>query len=225
MRLMSYNIRNLRGMDDMRDLQRVARVINEANADVVALQEVDSVTGRSGQTDVLALLAAETQMHPVYAAAIDYSGGKYGIGILSKEEPMQIHRYALPGREEARTLLVAEFKDYVCCCTHLSLVEDDRMLSFPIIQEALSLFKKPVFIAGDWNATPESDFIKRMDDKFIFMTDTTRFTFPADTPNCTLDYIALGKNVPVRIIEKETEVIDAPAESDHRPVTATIRWK
>lgn len=225
LRYMSYNVRNGSGMDDSTSYTRTASVIKQWNPDVVAIQELDSVTERSKQKYVLGELAELTGMHATYAAAIDYSGGKYGIDILSKEKPMQIHRYALPGREEARTLLVAEFKDYVCCCTHLSLVEDDRMLSFPIIQEALSLFKKPVFIAGDWNATPESDFIKRMDDKFIFMTDTTRFTFPADTPNCTLDYIALGKNVQVRIIEKETEVIDAPAESDHRPVTATIRWK
>ena len=35
LRIMSYNIRNLRGMDDVRDLGRVAKVINEAKPDVL----------------------------------------------------------------------------------------------------------------------------------------------------------------------------------------------
>ena len=109
LRIMSYNIRNLRGMDDVRDLGRVAKVINESKPDVVAVQEVDSVTGRSEQTDVLGLLAAETHMHPVYAAAIDYDGGKYGVGILSREEPLNHYSLPLPGREEQRVLLVVEF--------------------------------------------------------------------------------------------------------------------
>ena len=38
LRIMSYNIRNLRGMDDVRDVGRVAKVINEAKPDVVAVQ-------------------------------------------------------------------------------------------------------------------------------------------------------------------------------------------
>ena len=225
LRYMSYNVRDGKGMDDLTDYARTASIINRYNPDVVAIQELDSVTERSKQKYVLGELAQLTGMHATYAAAINYSGGKYGIGILSKEKPENIYRYALPGREEARTLLVAEFRDYVCCCMHLSLTEEDRMLSLPIIREAVYPYKKPVFIAGDWNATPESEFIKQVNNHFILLTDTTRFTFPADTPRCTLDYIALSKNSQINIIDKETDVIDAPCESDHRPVVAKIRWK
>lgn len=225
LRYMSYNIKNGCGMDNKTDYTRIASVIKQENPDVVAIQELDSVTKRSGQKYVLGELARLTGLHATYAAAIDYSGGKYGIGLLSKEKPEHVYRYALPGREEARALLVADFKDYVCCCTHLSLTEADRMLSYPIIKQAVSHFKKPVFIAGDWNATPGSGFIKQVNDDFIILTDTSRFTFPADTPQCTLDYIALSKNVPVSIMMEEANVIDAPVESDHRPVTVAIKWK
>ena len=45
-KFMSYNIRNGRGADDVQDLGRIAEVIGRVAPDVVALQEVDSVTGR-----------------------------------------------------------------------------------------------------------------------------------------------------------------------------------
>ena len=224
-RFMSYNVRNGMGMDDVTNYERTARVITEWNPDVVALQELDSVTERSHQRYVLDELAKLTGMHATYSAAIDFSGGKYGIGMLSKEVPLQVWRYALPGREEQRTLLVAEFKDYVCCCMHLSLTEEDRMLSLPILQQAFASFQKPLFIAGDWNATPESAFIKRIDRDFLFLTDTTQLTVPADTPNCTLDYIALSKNGPASIVEMTSEVVPASEASDHRPVAVSLRWK
>ena len=96
LRIMSYNIRNGRGMDDMTDFRRTAEVINKVCPDVVAVQELDSVTGRSGGKDVLREIAGLTLMHHIYAPAIDYDGGKYGIGMLSKEKPLGYRYLSLP---------------------------------------------------------------------------------------------------------------------------------
>ena len=63
LKLMSYNIRNTKGMDNVRNVQRIANVINNEAPDVVAVQELDSMTTRSNQTDVLAEVAERTQMH------------------------------------------------------------------------------------------------------------------------------------------------------------------
>ena len=62
LRLMTYNIKNANGMDDICSFQRVANVINNASPDVVAIQEVDSMTRRSGQKYVLGEIAERTQM-------------------------------------------------------------------------------------------------------------------------------------------------------------------
>ena len=43
LRLMTYNIKNANGMDDICNFQRVANVINNASPDVVAIQEVDKM--------------------------------------------------------------------------------------------------------------------------------------------------------------------------------------
>lgn len=44
LRLMTYNIKNANGMDDVCDFQRIADVINHIHPEVVALQELDSMT-------------------------------------------------------------------------------------------------------------------------------------------------------------------------------------
>ena len=152
LRLMTYNVRNANGMDGICNYQRVANVINNARPDIVAIQELDSMTARSNRTDVLKELAERTQLHPCFAPAIDYDGGKYGIGILSKETPLRVQTFALPGREEARTLLVAEFPEYVFACTHLSLTEEDRMKSLEILKSVAANTRKPFFLAGDFNS-------------------------------------------------------------------------
>lgn len=222
-RVMSYNIRNGRGLDDIADLRRTANVILEVAPDVVAVQEVDSVTGRSGQKDILRLLGEETLLYPTYAPAIPYDGGKYGIGILSKEKPLSHQNIPLPGREEERTLLLVEFDTYVFCCTHLSLTPEDQMLSLPIIRKAAETIRKPLFIAGDWNATAGSDFIAEISKDFQLLSNPKTATFPADAPDSCLDYIA-GYTKNGRLFTSlSTWVPEAKVASDHRPVVADIR--
>ena len=105
MTLMSYNIRNATSDDGRVDFDDVVSVISKYDADFVALQELDSVTGRSAGKDVLRELALLSQYYPIYGPSIKYDGGKYGLGILSKQRPLSVKQISLPGREEARTLL------------------------------------------------------------------------------------------------------------------------
>ena len=178
LRLMTYNIKNANGMDNVQNFQRVANVINNACPDAVAIQELDSMTNRSGKTYVLGEIAERTQMHAYFAPAIDYDGGKYGIGLLTKQTPIRIQTMALPGREEARTLIMAEFEDYIYCCTHLSLTEEDRMTSLEMIKNFAASAKKPFFLAGDMNAEPQSDFIKGLQKDFQILSNPKVPTFP-----------------------------------------------
>lgn len=62
-----------------------------------------------------------------------------------------MRRIPLPGREEARVLLMAEFPGYVVCVTHLSLTPEDQRASLPIIRQATDTCRKPVLLAGDFN--------------------------------------------------------------------------
>lgn len=221
LRIMSYNIRNCRGLDNVRDAGRIGAVILRNAPDVVALQELDSATRRSEGRDLLSELSAETGMHPTYAAAIDYDGGKYGIGILSRQEPLEVRRIPLPGREERRMLLVAEFEEYVFCCTHFSLTEEDRLMSVDTIVNALCRYDKPLFLAGDFNTEPRSEVIVRLGEHFLILSDTSQMTFPADNPQICIDYI-MQLNGSRGGERPECKVLEEPAASDHRPVTVTV---
>ena len=223
LKLMSYNIRNAKGMDNVRNVQRIVNVITNEAPDVIAVQELDSMTTRSNQTFVLAEVAERTQMHASYAPAIDFQGGKYGIGILSKDKPLDIQTYPLPGREEKRMLMVAEFNDYFFACTHLSLTEEDRLTSLEIIKNSVKSNQKPFFLAGDLNDTPNSKFIQALQEDFLILTNTKKPTYPAPEPKETIDYIAAWKGNTDNFANLSAQVVEEPLASDHRPLTVQLR--
>ena len=223
LKLMSYNIKNANGMDNVCNFQRIANVINNTSPDVVAIQEVDSMTNRSGQKYVLGEIAERTQMHGYFAPAIDYDGGKYGIGLLTKQFPLRLQSLPLPGREEARTLILAEFTDYIYCCTHMSLTEEDRMKSLELVKAFTSSSTKPLFLAGDMNAEPESGFIKELQKDFQILSNPKQHTFPAPDPKETIDYIAMLKQNAKGFAVISAKVINEPMASDHRPILVELR--
>ena len=217
--IMTYNVRHCAGMDMVLDYDRTAAVISMQQPDVVALQELDSMTGRSGQRYQLGELAIRTGYHPVFGSAIDYDGGKYGVGILTREHPLSTKRIPLPG-EEPRVLLVVEMKDYVLACTHLDLEEEQRLASVPLIVDEAQRWQKPFILAGDLNDAPDSELLQEMT-KYFTILSGDQPTFPADEPTECIDYVASFKAWPA--VTLEHNVIEEPAASDHRPLVVRLR--
>lgn len=220
--ILTYNIRHGAGMDNAMNLERQAAIIKACETDVVGLQEVDSVTNRSGMIDEAAYLAQENNMVGTFGRAIDFDGGKYGVAILSKENPLSVKNIPLPGAEP-RTLLVCEFEQYVFACTHLDLEEANRLASVDIIVNEAKTWAKPFFLCGDWNDKPDSELLERMKESFTILNNTnaedllypTYLSFPANEPTICLDYVAgFGQNFEKR----SSEVLNEPEASDHRPV-------
>lgn len=221
LRVLTYNVRNAKGLDEATNYRRIADILQTSKADVIALQELDSVTYRSKQVDVLQKLSELTGMFAVYAPAIDYNGGKYGVGVLSKEKPLSFRYLSLPGREEKRVLLVVEFERYVFLCTHLSLTEEDRINTVNIINQETIAFKKPVLLAGDLNDHPNSSFMQSLQQQWTLLSGTG-YSFPANKPERCIDYILTRKNDPFKV--KSAIVMDEPVASDHRPVLVELEW-
>lgn len=225
LRIMSYNVRHGVGMDEKLDLKRTADVIAGNNPDIVAVQEVDSATQRSKGLYTLGELARTTQMYPVFSLAITFDGGKYGQGILSKEKPLSYRIVPLPGKEEKRTLLITEFPDFVFCSTHLSLTPADRLASLDIIKKEIGTIQKPVFLAGDLNASPDEAFIQQAKGTFAILTNTKVPTCPADKPKEAIDYIMVAGKDTSDVKALSSWVINEPVASDHRPVIADIAFE
>lgn len=222
-RVGSYNIHNAVGMDDKLDFDRVAQVIDDMDVDAIAIQELDSATERSNGLVVLDELAKRTNMVGTFNASIDFSGGKYGNGILTKNEPLSTEAIALPGSEETRSLLIVEMEDYVLCCTHLSLTEVDRQKSMIIIQQQTEKYSsKPVFLAGDLNARPSSEEINFLSNHWTMLSDSTDPTFPSDAPDRVIDYIFLKNNNQFTHSVIDGTVVNEPVASDHRPLWVEV---
>lgn len=219
LKVMTYNVRHCAGMDLAVNYDRTAAVIVQQQPDVVALQELDSMTSRSGQRYQLGELADRIGYHSVFGAAIDYDGGKYGVGILTKETPLSTKCIPLPG-DEPRVLLVVELQDFVMACTHLDLEEEPRLASIPLIVKEAQHWQKPFLLSGDWNDTPDSELLQEMT-KYFTILSSSEASYPADEPTECINYIASFKSHIVKMLE--SCVINEPAASDHRPVVVGMR--
>ena len=145
------------------------------------------------------------------------------MGILSKKQPLKVSQHPLPGRGEKRTFLMAEFEDYIFCCTHLALTEEDRMLSLNIIDSIADCQTKQFIIAGDMNAEPGSDFVNHLKKNYHIFNNLKQATWPAPEPKQTIDYIAMWKPTSEGFANVATWVVDEPVASDHRPIMSKIR--
>lgn len=220
--VMSYNIRNGVGLDGVISLERISEVIKRQNPDIVALQEVDSVTQRSKMVDVTKKLATLTDMYGFFGAAIPFDSGKYGVAILSKEEPISIFKRKLPGREEQRVLLIVEFDSFYFFVTHWSLNEEDRASSIKIINDIAMEIDKPILLAGDLNALPYSSEIIELSRSWNLLSCTDP-TYPADNPNEAIDYIWGYSDKKYLYDVLRSEVIVEKVASDHRPLFSEVQ--
>ena len=159
--IVSYNIRHGENLDGKLEPGAPGCVVMRDNPRFVGLQEVDQLTTRVGGADTCAVIAETTGLHATFARAIEFAGGEYGNALLSRERPLHVRCFPLPGAEP-RVLLLCEFKDCWVGVTHLAEDSDGaRIQSIGIIRDAVAACcDKPVFLMGDWNASPDSIVLK-----------------------------------------------------------------
>ncbi len=238
LRILTYNIHHGEGMDRRIDLERIAGIITSVRPDLVALQEVDVKTERSGGVDQASVLGRLTGMREVFGRAIDFAGGEYGNAILSvlPIAATEIHPLSFsPGHERRIILEIQVFVEADTgermpirfLATHLDHTSDptDRLAAVPIINRfAEEQPDMPTVLAGDLNAEPESDVLRRL---FNLWNDSIgagdRFTWPAEEPDRRIDYILYQPES--RWAVRKFRVLDETVASDHRPVFAVLELK
>jgi endonuclease/exonuclease/phosphatase family metal-dependent hydrolase len=230
--VMTYNIHhaNPPSKPNFIDIDAIAAVINKHKPAIVALQEVDVNTGRSGLNEAVTL-AEKTKMNFYFAKAIDHDGGDYGVAILSRYTLSNGKTHKLPTlagtNGEPRVLATANItvngKELTIACTHLDAQRDDtnRVLQINAIMEILNAEMNPVIFAGDLNTLPGGKVIGTLDKYFTrSCLQNCGFTFPQDTPTREIDFIAVKPSSAFTV--KSHEVIDEKYASDHLPVMVRL---
>ncbi|HYH57343.1 MAG TPA: endonuclease/exonuclease/phosphatase family protein, partial [Anseongella sp.] len=169
--VMSYNIHHGANKEEVLTLEEMGRFIRESGADLVGLQEVDSICGRSGNADQMKVLAALTGMHYAFVRHFSYDGGAYGLGILSRYPVSDVRNdriTSLPKDGEKRSLALLSVKVSLprgkavrFATVHYALDQPTRLIQ---AAETLSYLKEdiPVILTGDLNAEPGTREIVRL---------------------------------------------------------------
>lgn len=233
-RVMTYNIHHGEGLDQKVDLERIAKLILDAKADVVALQEVDRGVERTQKRDLPAEFAQLTGMTVAFENNYHYQGGEYGNAILTRfpiRKTTNTHYKMLRTGEQRgvlQLLLDVHGRDLLFMNTHIDYRPDDaeRVMNVEELKAIVAAAgTTPVILCGDFNATPGSRTIEQVR---AFLTDSWTvagkgdgLTIPVKKPAKRIDYIWVTKDT---VTPRKIEVLRSEA-SDHLPVLAELQLR
>ena len=228
LKLMTYNLR----FGELASMEQIAGYISSQLPDIVALQECDWATNRTRaphQNGVKFVneLAYHTGMFGVYGKSINYAGGYYGIGLLSRYPILRYERVLLPndGKTEQRSMLIADIElpngtVITFVNTHLEVkTAQMRIEQVQFINEYLKDCPNHIFLAGDMNAIPDTEEMEMLRQGWSDITDRV-FTYSTSEPQIKIDYIYTKPSENVELLG--TEVQEDIKLSDHFPVISTI---
>jgi endonuclease/exonuclease/phosphatase family metal-dependent hydrolase len=230
LRVLAYNIHHGAGNDEVLDLERIARLIRSLDPHLVALQEVDNRTERTGGVDQAAELGRLTGMTPVFGKFMDYQGGEYGMAVLSRLPVVGSTNHRLPEGAEPRSALVVRVQlpegggEALFASIHFYRTEEERLAQARRLLELIEPEEVLVILAGDFNSTPDSPVMALIGETFTIPDkEGDRLTFSSDRPRVEIDFVAWRPAE--RFAAVESRVIDEPVASDHRPVFLAVEMR
>ncbi|MDB5902486.1 MAG: Endonuclease/exonuclease/phosphatase [Betaproteobacteria bacterium] len=222
-RIASYNTHGGVGRDRHFVPKRIAEVLREFDADIIALQEVES---RATGFDMLGYLAKETGFEAIAGPTLLRNGADYGNGLLTRFKVLSVQRLNLcVERCEPRGALDVELDcggtPMRVLATHLGLRPAERREQIQRLLRALEGDRPlPTILMGDINEWFLWGRPLRWMHKHFEQTPSPP-TFPARLPVFALDRMW----VKPRALLREMRVHSTPLAqiaSDHLPLVANL---
>ncbi len=228
LRVATYNI-----LGGKLGLDEVIAALQSFDADMIALQEVDSRTRRSGRVDQPKVIAKALGMEVAFADHRPSGGGKIGVVLLSRHPLANVERVALPGATLAavqgdvaiaghsmRTLVVhLHPTDPRDPPARRKGMDAARLREADAVLVRATDGRRPTIVMGDFNAFSNGPEYAAFSDHFDDACPNGSATWPASLPIVRIDYVW---------ISRELETVGCPSftptASDHRPVVADLRF-
>jgi len=243
--VVSYNIHSCRSAKFQPSLDEVVRVIDDADADVVALQEVDVNCPRTERIHQAEELGRRLKMTPHFFRLVDWSrfhsphesNGLYGLAFLARQtislrDFKHIHLPVLSPLSEPRGVFQLQLewqgKALSILNTHLSVQRRENLLQMEAVRELVQQIcsrEGDCLLVGDLNnATARTRGIRRLRTVMAECVPigSPRSTFPSRFPMLQLDRMFTGGGLAPR----PSRVLASPAArkaSDHLPIRVELK--
>ncbi|MBB3317600.1 endonuclease/exonuclease/phosphatase family metal-dependent hydrolase [Rhizobium sp. BK181] len=234
LRILTYNVHSCIGTDRRLDPNRIAEVIAQSKADIIALQELDVGRKRTGGIDqaqtIASLLKMESHFHP----ALHVREERYGDAILTALPTKLVRAGSLPSVGETRGAIWAEVTAQGhrlnVINTHLGLRAGDRRRQVSTLlgenwMGSAAFRALPAIICGDLNAVGSSAAYRHLAQHFqdaqLMAPRKPRPTFPSRFPLLRLDHIFVSEGFGVTASEIQTNLLARQA-SDHLPLMVEL---
>jgi len=204
----------------LHNLDRMAHMLK--GHDLVALQEVDSGSLRSGFVDMTEYLAHRAGF-PYWYRQVNRNIGmlaQHSNGFLSRFEALQVRSFRLPGGPGRGAMLLEFGGDrgrLAVCSAHLALGRRARERQLDFLGELVTDYSNLV-VMGDLNAPADALEVRRFLQRTgLHEPAADQATFPSWRPRRKIDHIFVSDSLTVT----EERVLDYPL-SDHLPIAIEI---
>jgi endonuclease/exonuclease/phosphatase family metal-dependent hydrolase len=235
-RVLTYNVHACVGMDGQLSPGRIARVIDQSEADIVCLQELDVGRRRSGHLDQAELIARHLEMSHQFHPAWHLEDEQFGNAIMTRLPMRIVQRQSLHHHKADRSRRSALWAEVVLADgtalqivnTHLSIYpKEQKIQTQQLVDEWLkpASLLGPVILCGDFNARPRSPahriLSNALRDIESYDANPARRTLFSPFPLSRVDHGFVSPNLSVsRVLVFDSQL--ARVASDHRPLAFDV---
>jgi endonuclease/exonuclease/phosphatase family metal-dependent hydrolase len=235
-RVATYNTHKCRGMDGRIRPHRVAQVLQELAADVIALQEVASLAGGRKEQNQAKYLAEAVGFHYHMGETRKWRGASYGNVLLSRFPIRETEVYDLTAsRRERRGCIRCDIEISPGNIVHIfnvhlgtGYLERRKQAHLLVSREVLlsHKLKHPRLVIGDFNEWTRGLVSRMLQQKFesvdVQLHLNRRRTYPGVLPIMHLDHMYFDRGLSLEefLLHRSRMALMA---SDHLPLVAEFR--
>jgi endonuclease/exonuclease/phosphatase family metal-dependent hydrolase len=223
LRIATYNLHGAVGIDGKLVPERIAAVLAELDADIMALQEVP--LGGRDAPNVMEILQRATGFHAVEGPTLDTPARRYGNAVLTRFPVRAVRTLDLSFRSrEPRGALDADIdwagETWRVVATHLGLAARERRAQVEQVLRRFDTPAMPVILLGDLNEWfIHGRTLRRL--VTHFHRARSLHTFPTRCPMFALDRIWVHPGERLVRVDVHRSAL-ARMASDHYPLIAQI---